>query len=131
MLINYPKGIYMKSKYTLLTATLLVGALFTVGCSSHKTKTPDKKTTKVVKEKKDSVISSKEVADKNKSLLNKISAIEAKIATLEENIAQTALGEDRAKLVKNRAKLEQEIEEIKNQQIENAKAFQKSRQKNN
>jgi hypothetical protein len=120
----------MKNRYKLFTATLLIGTLFTTGCISHKAKTPDKKTTKTIEDKKDSVISSKEIIDKNTKLLNKISATEANIAVLEEEIAQTTLGVDRAKLVKNKVQLEQKIEEIQNQQIENAKVFQESRQRN-
>jgi septal ring factor EnvC (AmiA/AmiB activator) len=130
MLINKTKGTNMTNRSKLLTATLLLGALFTTGCSTHKAKTPHKKIIKTTDEKKDTVISSKESIDKNANLLNKILLIEEKIATLEKQIAQTTPGAERAKMVTQKAKLEQEVEALKNKQIQNAKAFKDSRQKN-
>jgi len=119
----------MTNRSKLLTATLLIGTLFTTACSTHKAKTPHKKIVKTTDEKKTTLISSKASIDKNAKLLNKIELTEKKIATLEKQIAGTAAGSERAKMVTSKAKLEQTVEELKNQQIENANTFKESRQK--
>lgn len=119
----------MKNRFRLLSTTLLAGTLLITGCSCQKADAPDEKKPQTFEKKNDFSFSAKEVTKKNMNLVNEISTLEAEIAVLEKKINETNPGVDRAKIVKNKVQLEKKVEEIRNQQIDNAKAFQVSQQK--
>ncbi|QFR49768.1 hypothetical protein FJR48_08510 [Sulfurimonas lithotrophica] len=120
----------MKTRYKLITTTLVVGTLLNTGCSIKDTKSTDKKAQEVIK-KKDSDISAKEVIKRNTSLEKEISSTKTEITSLEKKIKETNPGKKRVKIVKKKAELEKRIENLQNKQVDNAKAFQLSQQKKN
>lgn len=118
----------MKNRYKLLATTLFVSTLLTTGCSQQDSRVQHEKEEQSLQNKKDLNVSAKEVTEKNAILVNEISALETEINVLEEKINQTNLGVEKANLVKEKVKLQTKIEEIKNEQIDNAKAFKVSQQ---
>jgi outer membrane murein-binding lipoprotein Lpp len=120
----------MITRYTLLGISLFLGAQLITGCSQKNPQLSKRiePTNEHVKQK-ESPTSGKQVFDTNTKIATEISNLEKKIVALEKEISQTPLGTQRAKLVKDRSQLEEKVLTLRSQQIDNAKTFKISKQK--
>jgi len=105
--------------YTLLGISFLSVTLLISGCSTKEAqstlKTPQTET-------------SKNIFDKNTKIATDISKIEEELNALEKQISQTPIGKQRVKLIQKKKLLKEKILSLHEQQIQNAKAFRKTKQ---
>lgn len=105
--------------YTLLGISFLTATLFVSGCSTKETKA----TLKTPKTE-----TSKTIFDKNTKIATDIAKTEKELNLLETKINETPVGKQRIELIQKKTLLKEKILSLREKQIQNAKAFQTSKQ---